>query len=100
MNVTDPSSAARAPLGEGGQVRLLHKALPPLLQVLGGDEPDGVALRVPGLPPAGVGGVDDLEDITVLERKTNFCARQESVLYWIITEQAAHVILKNKSNII
>ena len=30
----------------------------------------------------------------------NFCARQERVLYWIITEQAAHVILKNKSNII
>ena len=67
---------------------------------MGRNEPNGVALLVPGLPPAGVGGVDDLEDITVLERKTNFCARQESVLYWIITEQAAHVILKNKSNII
>ena len=48
---------------------------------------------MPGLPPAGVGGVDDLEDITVLERKTNFSAWQQSVLYRIITEQAAHVIL-------
>ena len=66
MNVTDPSSAARAPLGEGGQVRLLHEALPPLLQVLGGHQADGVALLVPRLPPARVGGVDHLHtDVTL-----------------------------------
>ena len=65
---------------------------------MGGDEPDGVALRVPGLPPAGVGGVDDLEDITVLERKTNFSAWQQSVFDWIITEEAADVILVVKHN--
>ena len=60
---------------------------------MGRNEPNGVALLVPGLPPAGVCGVDDLEDITVLERKTNFSAWQQSVFYWIITEEAADVIL-------
>ena len=80
MNVTDPSSAARAPLGEGGQVRLLHKALPPLLKVLGGHQADGVALLVPRLPPARVGGVDHLHtDVTLqtlhrsLSRETGDC---------------------------
>ena len=80
MNVTDPSSAARAPLREGGQVRLLHKALPPLLKVLGGHQADGVALLVPRLPPARVGGVDHLHtDVTLqtlhgsLSRETGDC---------------------------
>ena len=79
---------------------MFHKTFPTLLEVLRWNEPNGVSLFISCLPPARVCGVYNLEDITVLERKTNFCARQESVLYWIITEQAAHVILKNKSNII
>ena len=77
MNVTDPSSAARAPLREGGQVRLLHKALPPLLKVLGGHQADGVALLVPRLPPARVRGVDHLHtDVKLhgsLSRETGDC---------------------------
>ena len=95
---TYSGAAAGTPLGECRNIRPLYKAFSPLLQVLGGNEPDGVALLVPGLPPAGVGGVDDLEDITVLERKTNFSAGQQGVFHWIITEEAADVILERKQN--
>ena len=96
---TYSGATAGTPLGESRNVRPLYKTFSPLLQVLGRDEPDGVALLVSRLPPAGVGGVDDLEDITVLERKTNFSAGQQGVFHWIITEEAADVILERKTKL-
>ena len=57
---TYPSTAAGKFLPEASTTTLVDKTLSPLLEVLAGDEADGVPRLVPGLPPARVTAVDHL----------------------------------------